>query len=376
LADESADISGTEQLSVGVRYLGDDGNGAPQVREEFLGFVPLTALDAASVSDALLGNVRKWNLIDHATMVGQGYDGCSTMAGCVNGVQTRVRAEHPSAVFSHCASHRLNLVINKTSTVTEIRNCVGTIKSIVSFFRESPLRRKLVTNIPLLCETRSSAKYKSIRLFTQNLVAICDALEHLSGDATSSTATRTSAFQLHSAVTRPSSIISALIIGKYSAILEPVANALQGVSVDLAQVQKHAETLIEMFEDHRKDSGRSFDQLFIQSEDLAAQLGVALIAPPGYDSATPPQQCAGIDSKGILPNQRLCSVPRCTAERYARSLWIGSSSVRVVRPAPLEIWEYARRLAQKKFDPGARVVPTAPFAWNRVGSRRLVLQVE
>jgi hypothetical protein len=280
LADESADIAGIEQLSVGLRFADEEETtGAITIREEFLGFVPLAALDAGSVSDVLLACVAKWGLSEEATMVGQGYDGCSTMSGCVNGVQTRVRNIHPSAIFSHCASHRLNLVVNKASTVSEIRNCVGTIKNVVVFFRESPLRRKLVPNIPLLCETRWTAKYKAIRVFTMNLVAISEALEHLSGDAKTSAATRTSASQLHSTITKPSFIICAVIIFKYSSILEPVTNALQGIAVDLSEVQQHAETLIAMFVDHRNDPATSFEELFHRAEEIAAEVGVDLVAP-------------------------------------------------------------------------------------------------
>ena len=45
--------------------------------------------------------------------------------------------------FVHCASHRLNLVINDQNNVMEIRNAVGVIKAIIVYFRESPLRRRL-----------------------------------------------------------------------------------------------------------------------------------------------------------------------------------------------------------------------------------------
>src|SRR5678815_2154332 len=70
----------------------------------------------------------------------------------------------------HCASHRLNLVVNDLNLVPEFRNTVGTVKEVIRFFRESPLRRKLIMNIPMLCETRWSSKYKSIKISFENFV--------------------------------------------------------------------------------------------------------------------------------------------------------------------------------------------------------------
>ena len=70
LADETTDISGREQLSLGVRFV-DVQNGAANVREEFLGFVELndrsdagTACSIATVYQAAGLNMQK--------LVGQG----------------------------------------------------------------------------------------------------------------------------------------------------------------------------------------------------------------------------------------------------------------------------------------------------------------
>ena len=90
-------------------------------------------------------------------IIGQGYDGCATMA-----VSKLIRDKYNKALFFHCSNHRLNLVINDLNKIMIIPNTTGTIKDIIRFFRESTLRRKLIPNIPLFCETRLSSKYKSI----------------------------------------------------------------------------------------------------------------------------------------------------------------------------------------------------------------------
>lgn len=104
----------------------------------------------------------------------------------------------------------------------------------------------------MLCETRWSQKYKSIAVFRKNYQAIVEALEDLSRDGNSTT--RKAAFQLHSAATKPVFIVALLLIAKYSAFLEPVANKLQSVSIDMLQCTKHIDTILKLVESHRKSA--------------------------------------------------------------------------------------------------------------------------
>src|SRR5678816_648520 len=82
-------------------------------------------------------------------------------------------------------------------------------------------------NIPSLCQTRWSEQHKCIRVFKEQFVRMMQALEILSLEG--NTATRKSAFQWHSAACKSSFIMAMIliVIAKYSAMLEPVVNALQ-----------------------------------------------------------------------------------------------------------------------------------------------------
>ncbi|XP_067127424.1 52 kDa repressor of the inhibitor of the protein kinase-like [Centruroides vittatus] len=166
LADETADISGTEQLSIGLRYFHEKNN---EVQEVFVGFVELKGLDAKSIAQTIDEFLTKEKLIP-VKCVGLGFDGCSTMSGKKGGVQAILRKKYTKALFFHCSSHKLNLVINDLNALPEIRNTIGTTKDIISFFRESILRRKLIPNISTLCETRWSEKHKTIRVFKDNFM--------------------------------------------------------------------------------------------------------------------------------------------------------------------------------------------------------------
>jgi hypothetical protein len=66
-------------------------------------------------------------------MVGQGYDGAAVMSGHLKGVRTLISQQYTMAHFVHCAAHTLNLVLAHSSEVSMIRNCVGTVKNIITF---------------------------------------------------------------------------------------------------------------------------------------------------------------------------------------------------------------------------------------------------
>lgn len=83
LADETADISGKEQLSIGLRFYDLM---LKEIREEFVGFVELEALDSKSIAKAIDEFITEQKLLPEKC-VGLGFDGCSTMAGNEGGVQ-------------------------------------------------------------------------------------------------------------------------------------------------------------------------------------------------------------------------------------------------------------------------------------------------
>ncbi len=175
LANESADVSGKEQLSLAVRYSDVD---QKMLKEEFLGYVELTDQTASGIADVIIAQRLDYSL-EMSNLDGQDYNGCSTMAGKESGVQQRITSLYSCALFSYCSSHRIISVINDLNNLPPIRNASGTVKCVIKFFRESPAPRCLVPNVPLFCETRWTEKYKSIRLFSENFIKIVKVLENL-----------------------------------------------------------------------------------------------------------------------------------------------------------------------------------------------------
>lgn len=117
LANETADIGGVEQLSIGVRYLCFAKDDNLLIFEEFLGYVPLLQeLEAETILETIQQFLNVCDL-DLNKLMGEGYDGCSTMDGQIAEGQALIRKKHPMAIFFHCASHALNLVINDIHNV-------------------------------------------------------------------------------------------------------------------------------------------------------------------------------------------------------------------------------------------------------------------
>ena len=99
----------------------------------------------------------------------------------------KIQRIYPNTAFVYCASHSFNLVINDLNDVAVIRNTIGTVKAIITFFRDSPKRRLSVPNNSILCETRWTSKYKSIRIFCSKFEDIYFQLEEFSLHATENT---------------------------------------------------------------------------------------------------------------------------------------------------------------------------------------------
>ncbi|KAK4873347.1 hypothetical protein RN001_015376 [Aquatica leii] len=108
LVDETSDISGHEQLSLCVRYTKKVET--CYVVKDFLGFVKVDNTTAQPLADTIIASLKNLD-IDCNNMVGQGYDGAAVMKGAFNGVQAIIRKSFPRALFVHCSSHSLNLIL-------------------------------------------------------------------------------------------------------------------------------------------------------------------------------------------------------------------------------------------------------------------------
>lgn len=91
--------------------------------------------------------------------VGISTDGCSVMVSTLKGAVQYIKKFTKNAVYCPCNNHTLNLSISKSSTVLSIRNSVGIMQQVISFFNSSAkrnfvLKKHLKHSLVSLCETR------------------------------------------------------------------------------------------------------------------------------------------------------------------------------------------------------------------------------
>ena len=112
------------------------------------------------------------------------------MAGKVNGLAALFLKENPKALYTHCASHRLNLAICSSCGIVSVRNLLSTVKDVTYFFKLSPIRadhlekfilskeevKKVKTKLLDPSRTRWVGRIDGLDLFEDEFVSIVNTL--------------------------------------------------------------------------------------------------------------------------------------------------------------------------------------------------------
>ena len=80
--------------------------------------------------------------LDPSKMRGQAYDGASNMSGKIRGAAARIQSQYPLALYTHCASHCLNLAVVASFEGQSVRNMIGVVKRLSIFFSAHPKPRR------------------------------------------------------------------------------------------------------------------------------------------------------------------------------------------------------------------------------------------
>ncbi|KAL4131423.1 hypothetical protein QTP88_008736 [Uroleucon formosanum] len=157
-----------EQLSICVRYVVD-----LQVYERFIGFVNVSSGQDANNILAAITDFFKTQTIDISTLkiIAQSYDGASVMSGRLNGVQAKIKELYPSAIYTHCMAHRLNLVVvDMCKNIKSARNVFNILEAVFVHFSRPSNHLKL-SEIQI-CDTRWVCRYKNCEAMLNNYTAI------------------------------------------------------------------------------------------------------------------------------------------------------------------------------------------------------------
>lgn len=280
LADETADISGTEQLSICIRYVSESDNF--EIHEDFLGFCPLLKQDSESITKAIIEQLSKWGL--HVSLLrGQGYDGASNMSGRLSGVQKRIQEVQPRALYTHCRSHALNLVVVHGCTdVPIVRNTMTLIEKVAVFFSAGTRKHKLQDilqeqgsddgprGIPLMSDTRWGSRIKTVSAFISKLEPTHSALQEIESDCTHNSE---KASRLRNSIESFDTIITSVVTQNVLGYIWPLTLKLQSPNVDLSSAYKEGRQLAEVIESLRNDEER-FCKIYQQAVQLANAIDV------------------------------------------------------------------------------------------------------
>ena len=188
ILDEALDISNKEQLSFCLRFV-DSNN---DIREEFLKFIHCDkGITSRDLFETVANTLPEFGL-DLMTCRGQLYDGAGGMAGKVNGLLEIVLQSNMLTLYTHCHSHRLNLVVTSLARIIGLRNNMNAIKVISYFFSLSPKREEhlekvikenfsKVTKKKFLdvCRTRWLERIDGVDLFEDLFLATLTTLEDI-----------------------------------------------------------------------------------------------------------------------------------------------------------------------------------------------------
>ncbi|CAF1365977.1 unnamed protein product, partial [Adineta ricciae] len=274
IADGTSDISGTEQLSLSIRYLSYD-NDQIDIKEDFIGFTPVADGSAKGISEKIMDYLRAVGL-DLAYLRGQGYDGCSVMSGHLGGVQKLISNIEPKAIYVHCASHSLDLAICDACDDRNIQLFFGTIKNIVRFISSSPKRQNLLKSaigatscdtkrkkLTKLVEHRWVEKHTSVLVFKQLFSGVVIFLEHMIESSDSETSANSLAY--FKSVKDLDFIICLFVVSRVFAILKPYTEMLQSKNCELIQLYDNIQNVATHLAELKYDTTK-FEELTAELE--------------------------------------------------------------------------------------------------------------
>ena len=283
MMDETTDVSGKEQVSVMIRFVDGEGN----VQERLLGFCVVDRPNAENLFQILKDTLAKHDL-SISNVIGQCYDGASTMSGKYHGVQPLLKDEVPKAIYVHCYGHCLNLVLtdavkrNKTA-----RNFFGTLESLYCFLRLSNCRNALFhklqqefkeseesqdrsLTIKKLCETRWACRYESVRALQANLPIVIQLLNLVIEDSSSLAKAVADARGLLHQIESFEFLLAMVVLKSLLEHTNVLSKYLQSIQLDLGAAVSTVNSTLCVLKQLRNDS--SFKQYYDNASSLSSEL--------------------------------------------------------------------------------------------------------
>ncbi|XP_065069046.1 52 kDa repressor of the inhibitor of the protein kinase-like isoform X1 [Rhopilema esculentum] len=272
-----------------IRYVDRDNN----IQERFLKFIHCDqGVTGKALTDKILDClVNDFNL-DIQNCRGQCYDGAGNMAGKYSGVSSRILQLNPLALYTHCASHRLNLCVASAFEDQNVSNMMDRVKQISNFFNYSPKRQLLLeenikklnpnckyTKLLDICRTRWVMRIDGLARFLEMYEAIVETMLTISQNRDRS---------WNSCAADASSFWSLLVNFNFLMTLAVVRNCLgythaatvqlQGVEVDILKGLQMVKTTITSLQKVRSEIETYHGQWFEDACEIAEKVEAPVIA--------------------------------------------------------------------------------------------------
>ena len=264
IVDEVTDCSNKEQLCIVIRYIEPD---TSYIREDLVTFLECdSGVSGEALAEKMLGFVT--DHLDPSKMRGQAYDGASNMSGRRNGVAAKISSVYPLTLYTHCASHSLNLAVVASFEEPSVRNMIGVIHRVSTFFFAHPKRQKKleeaiqntqpgsnVVKLKDLCRTRWVERIDAIDRFKHLHSSIVACFESISTEGSSlwSSDAVTDASTLLLAITTTEFISALVITNECLQYFLGLTRSLQQEAKDIVQAVSEVTTLTSTLEEVREN---------------------------------------------------------------------------------------------------------------------------
>lgn len=272
ILDETTDCSRHEQLSVCLRYC----DVSLDIYEMFLGFYEIHQQDAQTLHKTTMDILLRFNLRVEDCR-GLCFDGGANFSGRNTGLQKLIREQEPRALYVHCASHSINLVVQDSIAASKTyRDTMSLLANLISFVRESPKRLRLFekvqdeahNNLRPFCPTRWILRESAINSVMNNYSSLLEFLNELSDNDRSDIGSKADGFAKQ--LSKFHTFFNIFTLLKVFQLIGTVNQAMQSSTLQLYVANEMLQHLLSTLKSYRSD----FSSTWQACTEKAAELNL------------------------------------------------------------------------------------------------------
>ena len=245
--------------------------------------------DAEALLQILLNSIAKVGLTI-VKLVGQCYDGASNMSGAIAGVQAKVKALQPRAIYTHCYAHCTNLIlVEATSSNQYSRNFFGVLQNLYTFLEASPHRhakleavifqvtsKPRIKSMKKLSDTRWACRIDAILAVYENYSAILTALDEIQ-DNSSNGRVSSEACGLRHQMLKFDFLICLVVQKDLLSKCQTISNYLQKEDIDIVSALQVVDSTVKTLQSMRNETAFKF--FYDEASRLTEEMDIEIAVP-------------------------------------------------------------------------------------------------